>query len=184
MDKNPIQAKNVVSFGGGNRITRPTDPFQSDSAAAEAEALIDAVEEKASAPAEAKPPEVKPATPAKPTGKVKKVSAVETKPLKMRTSRFVDEEPQEPDWADELEEIQEQDEHELSTFAEVVIPLHGDSPATIVRKGMVIVSLIIILVSIVAIVMNLGAISGVITPAFSATVDSVAVPAVVSHFIL
>lgn len=180
MDKQPIQAKNVVSFGGGNRITQPTNLSHIDSAVEEAEALLRAAEEaNVSAPVK----DTKPEDTVAPVAKVKTVTAVETKPLKMRTSRYLDETPQEPDWADELEDTQA-DEHELSTVAEVMIPLHGDTPATIVRKGMVIVSLIIILCCIVAIVTNFGAIRGIITPAFSAMTDSVAVPAVVSHFIL
>ena len=48
------------------------------------------------------------------------------------------------------------------------IPLHDDTTGAIVRKGMVIVSLIVILCCIVAIVMKQTSLSGIIMPDISA----------------
>ena len=91
--------------------------------------------------------------------------AIETRPLNLRTSRYIDEKPQDLDWTaeDDREEVLE-DEESISPFAEIFIPLHNDSTGTVVRKGMVIVSCIVILCCLIAMVMKNGAISGTISP--------------------
>ncbi|MBQ4459723.1 MAG: hypothetical protein II911_04925, partial [Clostridia bacterium] len=96
--------------------------------------------------------------------------AIETKPLNLRQDRYLDETPQEPDWADEEDEFDDYEDGDeaLSTLAEVFIPLHDDTTGAIVRKGMVIVSLIVILCCIVAIVMKQTSLSGIIMPDISA----------------
>lgn len=141
MPEKVIKAKNVVSFNNGEVKEQTPKATPIDVAVAEAEAAVEA----ANAPA----PE-----------------AIETKPLTLRNSRYLDEEPQDPDWADEEDFEYETDEEgeNISTFAEVFIPLHDDSTATVIRKGMVIVSVIVILCCLVAIFMKTGSIGGILAP--------------------
>ena len=108
-----------------------------------------------------------------PPRKAPEPEGIETRPLNLRQSRYLDEEPQAPDWADEDDEFDdyEDDEKALSTIAEVFIPLHDDTTGAIVRKGLVIVSLIVILCCIVAIVMKQTATGAVITPDITALTD-------------
>ena len=179
MEKKPLQAKNVVSFGDGKRISRPKKETPAPVAKPVAEAV------------EASEPVVKKET----KGFIKKEAAevatenevsemapprkapepegIETRPLNLRQSRYLDEEPQAPDWADEDDEFDdyEDDEKALSTIAEVFIPLHDDTTGAIVRKGLVIVSIIVILCCIVAIVMKQTATGAVITPDITALTD-------------
>ncbi|MBQ1596477.1 MAG: hypothetical protein II084_04820, partial [Clostridia bacterium] len=114
-----------------------------------------------------------------PPRKAPEPEAIETKPLNLRQDRYLDDTPQEPDWADEEDAFDdyEDDDETLSTFAEVFIPLHDDTTGAIVRKGLVIVSLIVILCCIVAIVMKQTGFSGVIMPDISALTDQAAAAA-------
>ena len=192
MEKKPIQAKNVVSFGDGKTINRPkpaapavepvAEPVEAsetvvkkaESGFIKAEAVEEAVEEAA---AEAVETEVaNEVSEEVPLREVPEPEAIETKPLNLRQDRYLDETPQEPDWADEEDEFDdyEDDDETLSTFAEVFIPLHDDTTGAIVRKGLVIVSLIVILCCIVAIVMKQTGFSGVIMPDISALTDQAA----------
>ena len=192
MEKKPIQAKNVVSFGDGKTINRPkpaapavepvAEPVEAsetvvkkaESGFIKAEAVEEAVEEAA---AEAVETEVaNEVSEEVPLREVPEPEAIETKPLNLRQDRYLDETPQEPDWADEEDAFDdyEDDDETLSTFAEVFIPLHDDTTGAIVRKGLVIVSLIVILCCIVAIVMKQTGFSGVIMPDISALTDQAA----------
>ena len=185
MEKKPIQAKNVVSFGDGKTINRPkpaapavepvAEPVEaSETVVKKAESgfiKAEAVEEAAAEAVEAEVAnEVSEEIPLR---EVPEPEAIETKPLNLRQDRYLDETPQEPDWADEEDEFDdyEDDDETLSTFAEVFIPLHDDTTGAIVRKGLVIVSLIVILCCIVAIVMKQTGFSGVIMPDISALTD-------------
>lgn len=201
MEKKPIQAKNVVSFGDGKTINRPKPAAPAVEPVAEPVEASETVVKKAeSGFIKAEPPEaveaaaetaaepVETAAEAVETDVVNEVSeeiplrevpepeAIETKPLNLRQDRYLDETPQEPDWADEEDEFDdyEDDDEALSTFAEVFIPLHDDTTGAIVRKGLVIVSLIVILCCIVAIVMKQTGFSGVIMPDISALTDQAA----------
>lgn len=225
MEKKPLQAKNVVSFGDGKTINRPkpkapaaepvvepvaepvAEPvdasesvvkkadsgfFRTDvldeAPVEEAAGTVTEAAEAVSEAAEAAPEAAEAAeavTDAFETEIVDEVSeeiplrdvpepdAIETKPLNLRQDRYLDETPQEPDWADEEDEFDdyEDDDESLSTIAEVFIPLHDDTTGAIVRKGLVIVSLIVILCCIVAIVMKQNSLSGVILPDISALTD-------------
>ncbi len=225
MEKKPLQAKNVVSFGDGKTINRPkpkapaaepvvepvaepvAEPvdasesvvkkadsgfFRTDvldeAPVEEAAGTVTEAAEAVSEAAEAAPEAAEAAeavTDALETEIVDEVSeeiplrdvpepdAIETKPLNLRQDRYLDETPQEPDWADEEDEFDdyEDDDESLSTIAEVFIPLHDDTTGAIVRKGLVIVSLIVILCCIVAIVMKQNSLSGVILPDISALTD-------------
>lgn len=145
MPEKVIKAKNVVSFTDGEVKEQIPKTSPIDTAASEAETAVEA----ANAPV----PE-----------------AIETKPLNLRNNRYLDDAPQDPDWADEEDYELETDEEEgdrISTFAEVFIPLHDDSTATVIRKGMVIVSVIVILCCLVAIFMKTGSIGGILTPDFT-----------------
>lgn len=175
MEKKPIQAKNVVSFGDGTRPARPVkkaEPAPEPAAEPVAEAVAEPVEQTAGPVLEdgAEPVEaaVENAVSEEiPARKAPEPEGIETRPLNLRQDRYLDEEPQGPDWADEDDAFDDYDEAEdeaLSTFAEVFIPLHDDSTAAIVRKGMVIVSLIVILCCIVVLVMKQTGTGAVITP--------------------
>jgi hypothetical protein len=204
MEKKPLQAKNVVSFGDGTRIARPQEarktaaknaaPVDAPAAQPVAEA-VEASESsvKKNAPAfikkEAAEAAVKTAADVEnevsemaPPRKAPEPEAIEMKPLNLRQDRYLDEEPQEPDWADEEDEFDDYDDYEdddeaLSTLAEVFIPLHDDTTGAIVRKGMVIVSLIVILCCIVAIVMKQTATGAVIAPDITALTDEASIAA-------
>ncbi len=194
MEKKPIQAKNVVSFGDGKTINRPkpaapavepvAEPVEaSETVVKKAESgfiKAEAVEEAVAEAAEAVETEVaNEVSEEVPLREVPEPEAIETKPLNLRQDRYLDETPQEPDWADEEDEFDdyEDDDETLSTFAEVFIPLHDDTTGAIVRKGLVIVSLIVILCCIVAIVMKQTGFSGVIMPDISALTDQAAAAA-------
>ena len=168
MEKKPLQAKNVVSFGDGKRISRPQKTVPAADPVAEA---VEAAE--AAAKAEASEAVENEVSEMAPERKVPEPEAIETKPLNLRQDRYLDEEPQEPDWADEEDEFDdyEDDDASLSTLAEVFIPLHDDTTGAIVRKGLVVVSLIVILCCIVAIAMKQTATGAVITPDISALTD-------------
>ena len=195
MEKKPIQAKNVVSFGDGKTINRPkpaapavepvAEPVEAsetvvkkaESGFIKAEAVEEAVEEAAAEEVETEVAnEVSEEVPLR---EVPEPEAIETKPLNLRQDRYLDDTPQEPDWADEEDAFDdyEDDDETLSTFAEVFIPLHDDTTGAIVRKGLVIVSLIVILCCIVAIVMKQTGFSGVIMPDISALTDQAAAAA-------
>lgn len=188
MEKKPIQAKNVVSFGDGKTINRPkpaapavepvAEPVEaSETVVKKAEAGFIKAEAVEEAAAEAVETEVaNEVSEEVPLREVPEPEAIETKPLNLRQDRYLDETPQEPDWADEEDEFDdyEDDDETLSTFAEVFIPLHDDTTGAIVRKGLVIVSLIVILCCIVAIVMKQTGFSGVIMPDISALTDQAA----------
>ena len=204
MEKKPIQAKNVVSFGDGKTINRPKPAAPAVEPVAEPVEASETVVKKAEsgfikaetpeaveAAAETAAEPVETAAEAVETDVVNEVSeevplrevpepeAIETKPLNLRQDRYLDETPQEPDWADEEDEFDdyEDDDETLSTFAEVFIPLHDDTTGAIVRKGLVIVSLIVILCCIVAIVMKQTSLSGIIMPDISALTDQAAAAA-------
>ncbi len=194
MEKKPIQAKNVVSFGDGKTINRPkpaapavepvAEPVEaSETVVKKAEAgfiKAEAVEEAVAEAAEAVETEVaNEVSEEVPLREVPEPEAIETKPLNLRQDRYLDDTPQEPDWADEEDAFDdyEDDDETLSTFAEVFIPLHDDTTGAIVRKGLVIVSLIVILCCIVAIVMKQTGFSGVIMPDISALTDQAAAAA-------
>ena len=187
MEKKPIQAKNVVSFGDGKTINRPkpaapaAEPVEAaetvgkkaESGFIKTEAVEEAAE-KAVETAGAKETDVANEVSEEiPLRKAPEPEAIETKPLNLRQDRYLDEEPQEPDWADEEDEFDdyEDDDASLSTIAEVFIPLHDDTTGAIVRKGLVIVSIIVILCCIVAIVMKQTATGAVITPDITALTD-------------
>lgn len=188
MEKKPIQAKNVVSFGDGKTINRPkpaapavepvAEPVEaSETVVKKAESGFIKAEAVEEAAAEAVETEVANEVSEEiPLREVPEPEAIETKPLNLRQDRYLDETPQEPDWADEEDEFDdyEDDDETLSTFAEVFIPLHDDTTGAIVRKGLVIVSLIVILCCIVAIVMKQTGFSGVIMPDISALTDQAA----------
>ncbi|MBQ3995666.1 MAG: hypothetical protein UHM52_04140 [Acutalibacteraceae bacterium] len=204
MEKKPIQAKNVVSFGDGKTINRPKPAAPAVEPVAEPVEASETVVKKAEsgfikaetpeaveAAAETAAESVETAVDAVETEVANEVSeevplrevpepeAIETKPLNLRQDRYLDETPQEPDWADEEDAFDdyEDDDETLSTFAEVFIPLHDDTTGAIVRKGLVIVSLIVILCCIVAIVMKQTGFSGVIMPDISALTDQAAAAA-------
>lgn len=204
MEKKPIQAKNVVSFGDGKTINRPKPAAPAVEPVAEPVEASETVVKKAEsgfikaetpeaveAAAETAAESVETAVNAVETEVANEVSeevplrevpepeAIETKPLNLRQDRYLDETPQEPDWADEEDAFDdyEDDDETLSTFAEVFIPLHDDTTGAIVRKGLVIVSLIVILCCIVAIVMKQTGFSGVIMPDISALTDQAAAAA-------
>ncbi|MBQ2016502.1 MAG: hypothetical protein II207_05835 [Clostridia bacterium] len=185
MEKKPIQAKNVVSFGDGKTINRPkpaapavepvAEPVEaSETVVKKAESgfiKAEAVEEAVAEAAEAVETEVaNEVSEEVPLREVPEPEAIETKPLNLRQDRYLDETPQEPDWADEEDEFDDYEDGDeaLSTLAEVFIPLHDDTTGAIVRKGLVIVSLIVILCCIVAIVMKQTSLSGIIMPDISA----------------
>ena len=195
MEKKPLQAKNVVSFGDGTRIARPQEARKTAAKnaapvdAPAAQPVAEAVEAsefavKKNAPAFIKKEAAKAAAETAadvenevsemaPPRKAPEPEAIEMKPLNLRQDRYLDEEPQEPDWADEEDEFDdyEDDDASLSTIAEVFIPLHDDTTGAIVRKGLVIVSIIVILCCIVAIVMKQTATGAVITPDITALTD-------------
>ncbi len=204
MEKKPIQAKNVVSFGDGKTINRPKPAAPAVEPVAEPVEASETVVKKAEsgfikaetpeaveAAAETAAESVETAVDAVETEVANEVSeevplrevpepeAIETKPLNLRQDRYLDDTPQEPDWADEEDAFDdyEDDDETLSTFAEVFIPLHDDTTGAIVRKGLVIVSLIVILCCIVAIVMKQTGFSGVIMPDISALTDQAAAAA-------
>ena len=204
MEKKPIQAKNVVSFGDGKTIKRPKPAAPAVEPVAEPVEASETVVKKAEsgfikaetpeaveAAAETAAESVETAVDAVETEVANEVSeevplrevpepeAIETKPLNLRQDRYLDDTPQEPDWADEEDAFDdyEDDDETLSTFAEVFIPLHDDTTGAIVRKGLVIVSLIVILCCIVAIVMKQTGFSGVIMPDISALTDQAAAAA-------
>lgn len=191
MEKKPIQAKNVVSFGDGKTINRPkpaapavepvAEPVEaSETVVKKAESGFIKAEAVEEAAAEAVETEVaNEVSEEVPLREVPEPEAIETKPLNLRQDRYLDDTPQEPDWADEEDEFDdyEDDDETLSTFAEVFIPLHDDTTGAIVRKGLVIVSLIVILCCIVAIVMKQTGFSGVIMPDISALTDQAAAAA-------
>lgn len=175
MEKKPIQAKNVVSFGDGKTVNRPKAPapvaepgFIKTEAVEEAAA--EAVENAAEAAAAVEADVVNEVSEEVPLRRAPEPEAIETKPLNLRQDRYLDETPQEPDWADEEDEFDDYEDGDeaLSTLAEVFIPLHDDTTGAIIRKGMVIVSLIVILCCIVAIVMKQMSLGGVIMPDISA----------------
>lgn len=189
MEKKPIQAKNVVSFGDGKTINRPkpaakpaAEPVEAsetvvkkaESGFIKTEAVAETATEAVEAEVEAVEAEVEAEVSEEvPLREVPEPEAIETKPLNLRQDRYLDETPQEPDWADEEDEFDDYEDGDeaLSTIAEVFIPLHDDTTGAIVRKGMVIVSLIVILCCIVAIVMKQTSLSGVILPDISALTD-------------
>lgn len=182
MEKKPIQAKNVVSFGDGKTINRPkpaakpaAEPVEaSETVVKKAESGFIKTEAVAETATEAVEAEVEAEVSEEvPLREVPEPEAIETKPLNLRQDRYLDETPQEPDWADEEDEFDDYEDGDeaLSTIAEVFIPLHDDTTGAIVRKGMVIVSLIVILCCIVAIVMKQTSLSGVILPDISALTD-------------
>ena len=198
MEKKPIQAKNVVSFGDGKTINRPkpaapavepvAEPVEASETVvkkaesgfikAETPEAVEAAAETAAEPVETAAEAVETdvaneVSEEVPLREVPEPEAIETKPLNLRQDRYLDEEPQEPDWADEEDEFDdyEDDDASLSTIAEVFIPLHDDTTGAIVRKGLVIVSLIVILCCIVAIVMKQTATGAVITPDITALTD-------------
>ena len=204
MEKKPIQAKNVVSFGDGKTINRPKPAAPAVEPVAEPVEASETVVKKAEsgfikaetpeaveAAAETAAESVETAVDAVETEVANEVSeevplrevpepeAIETKPLNLRQDRYLDDTPQEPDWADEEDAFDdyEDDDETLSTFAEVFIPLHDDTTGAIVRKGLVIVSLIVILCCIVAIVMKQTGFSGVIMTDISALTDQAAAAA-------
>lgn len=177
MEKKPLQAKNVVSFGDGKRLAqrvKKPEPVVEPVAEPVAEPVVEEVAEPVVEAAEETvvENEVSEEVPAR---KAPEPEAVETRPLNLRQDRYLDEEPQEPDWADEDDSFNDYDEEDddkaLSTFAEVLIPLHDDSTGAIVRKGMVIVSLIVILCCIVALAMRNAGTAAVYAPDISALAD-------------
>ncbi len=158
MEKKPIQAKNVVSFGDGKTINRPkpaapavepvAEPVEaSETVVKKAEAgfiKAEAVEEAVAEAAEAVETEVaNEVSEEVPLREVPEPEAIETKPLNLRQDRYLDD----------------------------------DTTGAIVRKGLVIVSLIVILCCIVAIVMKQTGFSGVIMPDISALTDQAAAAA-------
>lgn len=195
MEKKPLQAKNVVSFGDGKRISRPqgakkpvaketapvAEPVEASESVVKKDAqkfikkeATEAAAETAAEAAETVTTETENVVSEPvPPRKAPEPEAIETKPLNLRQDRYLDEEPQEPDWADEEDEFDdyEDDDASLSTLAEVFIPLHDDTTGAIVRKGLVIVSIIVILCCIVAIVMKQTATGAVITPDITALTD-------------
>ena len=115
MEKKPIQAKNVVSFGDGKTINRPkpaapavepvAEPVEaSETVVKKAESgfiKAEAVEEAVAEAAEAVETEVANEVSEEiPLREVPEPEAIETKPLNLRQDRYLDETPQEPDWAD------------------------------------------------------------------------------------
>ena len=155
MAKKKITAKNVVRFDGQETQTALKE--KPSSALEQADKAIEQIEEAAARLEQKEEAEV-----------------FETEPLNLRNnSKYLDDEPQDPDWTDEEDEFgdtdfEDDDDEGISTFAEVFIPLHTDSTGAIIRKGMVIVSLIVILCCLVALFMKRGAVGGVLTPDLSA----------------
>ena len=175
MAKKVIKAKNVVRFDDKNATTAL--PQEAPSALEQVDEAIEQIEEAAArleegrAPAEPKPAK-KPKAPKRPKAENKvrfsdpdEAEVFETEPLELGKNRYLDETPQDPDWADEEDAFDddfEEGAESISTFAEVFIPLHTDSTGAIIRKGMVIVSLIVILCCLVALFMRRGALAGCI----------------------
>lgn len=148
-----LKAKNVVSFSGGAKNTDAA-PAKEDGILPEAEDFVEKVEKTAKTADEP-------------------AEAVETRPLNLRRNRYLDDTPQDGDWADdEFDDFDDFEEESggLSTFAEVFIPLHSDSTAAVVRKGMAIVCVIVILCCLVALAMRGGQL-GAIAQDFSAQAD-------------
>ena len=184
MEKKPIQAKNVVSFGDGKTINRPkpaapaAEPVEAaetvgkkaESGFIKTEAVEEAAEKAVETAGAMETDVANEVSEEIPLRKAPEPEAIETKPLNLRQDRYLDETPQEPDWADEEDEFDDYEDGDeaLSTLAEVFIPLHDDTTGAIIRKGMVIVSLIVILCCIVAIVMKQMSLGGVIMPDISA----------------
>ena len=184
MEKKPIQAKNVVSFGDGKTINRPkpaapaAEPVEAaetvgkkaESGFIKTEAVEEAAEKAVETAGAMETDVANEVSEEIPLRRAPEPEAIETKPLNLRQDRYLDETPQEPDWADEEDEFDDYEDGDeaLSTLAEVFIPLHDDTTGAIVRKGMVIVSLIVILCCIVAIVMKQTSLSGIIMPDISA----------------
>ena len=180
MAKKKITAKNVVRFDGHQTQAPLTE--EPSSALEQADKAIEQIEEAA---ARLEKKDVRKVSPkaAVTTSFSEDAEVFETEPLNLRTnSKYLDDEPQDPDWADEEDgfgdtDFEDDDEDGISTFAEVFIPLHTDSTGAIIRKGMVIVSLIVILCCLVALFMKRGAVGGVLTPdlsAWTAYADTVA----------
>ncbi|MBO7689813.1 MAG: hypothetical protein J6T14_03105 [Clostridia bacterium] len=163
MAENKLKAKNVVSFSGGGAQAKETAPANEEAGVLnEVDETIEKVEKAARQPEESVKADA--SEPAEP---------VETKPLNLRRSRYLDDTPQDGDWADDaFDEFDdyEEDARDISTFAEVFIPLHSDSTATVVRKGMAIVCVIVILCCLVALAMRGGQLSA-IAQDFSAQVE-------------
>jgi hypothetical protein len=135
MEKKPLQAKNVVSFGDGTRIARPQEARKTAAKnaapvdAPAAQPVAEAVEAsefavKKNAPAFIKKEAAKAAVETAadvenevsemaPPRKAPEPEAIEMKPLNLRQDRYLDEEPQEPDWADEEDEFDDEDEDEF-----------------------------------------------------------------------
>lgn len=112
-----------------------------------------------------------------PARKAPEVDApLETRPLNLRTNKYLDETPQDPDWTElhsEEEDLEEELSDDVSTFAEVFVPLHNDSTGTIVRKGMVIVSIIVIVCCLVALILAKVQVSAeVLTPDIPTLADT------------
>ncbi len=177
MPKKVIKAKNVVRFDDKNATTAL--PQEGPSALDQVDEAIGQIEEAAArlegagdaeAPAPKKPRKLKrPKAANKTRFSASEEEVFETEPLELRKNKYLDETPQDPDWADDEDDFDddydydyEEDGEGISTFAEVFIPLHTDSTGAIIRKGMVIVSLIVILCCLVALFMKRGAIGGVI----------------------
>ena len=106
MEKKPLQAKNVVSFGDGTRISRPKKETPAPVVKKETTGFIkkEAAEAAENTVSEMAPPRKAP----EPEG-------IETRPLNLRQSRYLDEEPQAPDWADEDDEFDDYEDDE-NTF--------------------------------------------------------------------
>jgi len=152
MEKKPIQAKNVVSFGDGKTVNRPKAPAPVAEPVEASETVVKKAEAGFIKTEAVEADVVNEVSEEVPLRKAPEPEAIETKPLNLRQDRYLDETPQEPDWADEEDEFDDYEDGDeaLSTLAEVFIPLHDDTTGAIVRKGMVIVSLIVILCCIVA----------------------------------
>lgn len=174
MPKKVIRAKNVVRFDDKNALSALDQVDEAIEQIEEAAARLEGAGE-AETPAPKKPKKArrpKAANKARFAGSEEEV--FETEPLELRKNKYLDETPQDPDWADEEDDFDDDyydyDENEegISTFAEVFIPLHTDSTGAIIRKGMVIVSLIVILCCLVALFMKRGAIGGIVPADLSA----------------
>ncbi len=175
MANKKIHAKNVVRFDG-EAASAPL-PEEVPSALEQVDEAIEQIEEAASRLEESGASAAKPVkkVPKKAGQKAHYVSddaeVFETEPLELGKNRYLDETPQDPDWTDEEDDFDddlEEDAGSISTFTEVFVPLHTDSTGAIIRKGMVIVSLIVILCCLVAIFMKQGAVSGTIASDVSA----------------
>ncbi|MBP5272579.1 MAG: hypothetical protein ILO43_06435 [Clostridia bacterium] len=184
MAKKVIKAKNVVSFSDAENRAQETAPVKEDaSVLREADEAIEKIEQ-AAKQLEESAADVAETAEADVFEGTAPEETVETRPLNLRTSRYLDDTPQDGDWTDE--DFDDYDDYEepagdISTFAEVFIPLHHDSTAAVVRKGMAIVCVIVIICCLVALALKGGQVSAIAHDITAQAEQAVMAAAVLLH---